>query len=286
MKAPNTGLVSGRNKALFAEEGYMVVENVLAAETLRMLREECAYFVGYMDAQLDARGSPTAGITHRGKRYFIGNRYRLSPRLWRFVFGPAMAEICHQLLGDTVILFNEQWVVKGAREGMKFAWHQDSGYVKAGDPHTDHPPYLTCWCALDDVDETNGTVHLLPHSRGGTRGRIYTHEREAGSNDLIGYRGADPGIAITAPAGSVVCFSSYNLHRSGANTGAEMRRVYLTQYAANAITLSGTGKRLNMNVPFLKAGQVVYDHAEDTAARYGGLAAPAPCSQGRSAGVA
>ena len=281
MKVPSTGLVSKRNKASFAEEGYMVVESVLSAETLEMLREECAYFVGYMDAQLDSRQIATAGITHRGKRYFISNRYRLSPRLWRFIFGPAMAEICQALLGDNVILFNEQWVVKGAQEGMKFAWHQDSGYVKAVDPNTRHPPYLTCWCALDDVDEANGTVYLLPHSRGGTHGRIYTHEREAGSNDLIGYRGADPGIAIAAPAGSVVCFSSYNLHRSGANTGADVRRVYLPQYAAETITLSGNGERLNMNVPFIKAGQIVYDHAKDTAVRYGGLAAPAPPDEGR-----
>jgi ectoine hydroxylase-related dioxygenase (phytanoyl-CoA dioxygenase family) len=28
---------------------------------------------------------------------------------------------------------------------------------------------LTCWIALDDVTEANGTVYLLPYSRAGTR---------------------------------------------------------------------------------------------------------------------
>ena len=275
MDVPNTGLVSEGDKALFREEGYLVIERALSEETQRMLREECSYFVGYLDAQLDSRAASTSGITHRGKRYFIANRYRLSTRLWRFVFSATTAEICHRLLGDDVVLFHEQWVVKGAEQGMTFSWHQDSGYLKAQDPNTVHAPYLSCWCALDDVDERNGTVYLLPHSRGGTKGRIHHHVRQPGSNDLVGYRGDDPGIAITAPAGSIVCFSSYNLHRSGANTSDEMRRVYLLQYASGTIASSRTGKRMNMNVPFVRDGKIVYDRARDTAERHGGFPSPA-----------
>ena len=56
-----------------------------------------------------------------------------------------------------MFLFNEQWVVKGPDRGIRFSWHQDSGYVKFRDPATTHRPYLNCWCALDDVDESNGT---------------------------------------------------------------------------------------------------------------------------------
>ena len=48
--------------------------------TLDMLREECAVFVAKTDAWLDRRGADVFGITHRGKRYFIGNRYRDSER--------------------------------------------------------------------------------------------------------------------------------------------------------------------------------------------------------------
>ena len=50
-----------------------------------------------------------------------------------FLFGEAMRAVTTALLGDDVFLFNEQWVVKGAEEGMKFAWHQDSGYVYSAD---------------------------------------------------------------------------------------------------------------------------------------------------------
>src|SRR5262249_56781665 len=104
--------------------------------------------------------------------------------LRRFVFGELMAEICRATIGGYAYLFNDQYVVKGAESGTEFAWHQDSGYV--GYPHA---PYLTCWCALDDVNEANGTIYLLPSSRAGTRDWV-RHRKDEGTNDMIGYFGA------------------------------------------------------------------------------------------------
>ena len=151
-----------------------------------------------------------------------------------------MAEVCRATIGDEAYLFHEQWVVKGPEQGMKFSWHQDSGYVKFVDPDTTHNPYVTCWCTLDAVDEENGTVYLLPHSSGGTKGNIIDHTRDENTNDLIGYTGDDKGITIEVPAGSIVCFSSYNLHSSGSNTTDKMRRVYLPQYSPAPVFNSQT----------------------------------------------
>lgn len=262
-------VVSDEQREQYHAEGYMILERVIPDDMLQMLREECSYFLGYYDALMDTRGMRTEGINHRGKRYFIANRYRLSPRMRDFLFSPLMAEVTQSVLGPDVYLFNEQWVVKAAEQGMKFAWHQDSGYVKAGDPQTRHRPYLTCWCTLDDVNEENGTVYILPHSRGGTRSTIYTHSQEDGTNDLVGYTGDDPGIPVIVPAGSIVAFSSYTLHRSGANRTKRMRRIYLAQYSAEPIK-STKGERWALDVPFVRNGELVYDPATDTAERYGG----------------
>jgi len=246
----------------------MILENVIPEDTLTMLRQECSYFVGYMDADLDARGVEVAGITHRGKRYFIANLYRKSPYLWRFLFSSLMAEITQVTLGDDVFLFNEQWVVKGPDQGMKFAWHQDSGYIKHSDRRTEHKPYLTCWCALDDVSEKNGTVYVLPHSIGGTKSKVFDHDRDANTNDLVGYQGDDPGIVVEVPAGSVVAFSSYNFHRSGPNSTPSMRRAYLAQYSSEPI-MTTKGNRFAQAVPFLRNGAVVYENETDAEERYG-----------------
>ena len=268
------GLITGEHRRLYAEEGYMILESIIADDMLRMLREECSYFLGYMDARFDAGLVADGALSFRGKRYFVNNLYRYSSRTWRFIFGDLMAEVCRATLGGEAYLFNEQWVVKGGEQGMNFSWHQDSGYVKFMDAGTAHEPYLTCWCTLDAVDETNGTVYLMPHSRGGTANRIIDHRRDSDSNDLVGYTGEDKGIAIDVPAGSVVAFSSYNLHSSGANTTNRMRRVYLPQYAQAPVHHSSTGERFNLAVPFLKNGRNVYDHGADTPDRWGGAAPP------------
>ena len=160
-----------------------------------------------------------------------------------------MAEVCQATLGDTAYLFWEQYVVKGAEEGMKFSWHQDSGYVG----YPDHRPYLTCWCALDDMTIENGTVHILPFSHSGIRSWVQ-HIREEGSNDLVGYFGKDKGVAAIVPAGSIVAFTSINFHSSGNNTTQKPRRAYLAQYSAEPI-LSRDGSRLWGNAePFVVDG--------------------------------
>ena len=266
--------VSADAKQRFDDTGVMVLPGVIPADDVTMLREECAYFLGYADARMDLEGRPFNPITVRGRRYFVNGLHRYSDRLWRFLFGGVMADVCRAALGDDAVLFNEQWVVKGADEGMAFSWHQDSGYVKARDPETTNPPYLTCWCTLDDVSVVNGTVHVLGLDEGGTRDTIVTHGHDRETNDLIGYTGDLAGAAIEAPAGSVIAFSSYNLHRSGTNSTDAMRRVYLAQYAAAPIVHSRTGEQFNLAVPFLRDGEVVYDRAGDTAANWGGIDAP------------
>jgi len=260
--------ISKEQRELYRNEGYMILPGVIPPGMIEMLREECSYYLGYCDSLMDAKGVQTDGTNHRGKRYFINNRYRLSNRLWRFIFGDSMAEVAAATVGPEAYLFHEQWVVKGAEQGMKFSWHQDSGYVKFYNPLANHRPYVTCWCTLDAVNEENGTVYILPHSRGGTRDKIIEHFKEEGSNDLIGYTGSDPGDPLIVPAGSIVAFDSYVLHRSGPNRTNRMRRIYLPQYSGEPIRRAD-GKACAIATPFLMDGKNVYDHAEDSAEKYG-----------------
>jgi hypothetical protein len=261
-------IITEQQRELYRGEGYMILPGIIPPDMLSMLREECSYYLGYYDSLMDAKGAQTDNLSHRGKRYFINNRYRLSNRLWQFIFSDLMAQVATATIGSDAYLFHEQWVVKGAEQGMKFSWHQDSGYVKWYDPTTNHKPYVTCWCTLDDVSEENGTVYLLPHSRGGTRGTIIDHTKEASTNDLIGYTGSDPGDPIVVPAGSIVAFDSFVFHRSGPNKTDRMRRIYLPQYSVAPINRPD-GKPWAMATPFLKGGKNIYDHPGDTADVFG-----------------
>ncbi len=251
----------------FERDGYVVLENVIDPVALEALREACGYFVRTTDERLEARGVKTQGITHRGSRYFITGRYRESEFMPTFLYGELMEEIVASFLGPDAYLFVEQWVVKGPRQGMRFAWHQDAGYVATYDEGNIPPHYITCWCALDDMSAANGTIYVLPHDRAGTRNAVLPHDREAGTNDLVGYRGNDPGEMIECSAGSIVVFCGTSLHRSGENRSADWRRAYLAQYSIAPVEHS-TGGPWAQAVPFRIGGVRVYDPENDTAARW------------------
>ncbi len=222
----------------FREEGFFVLSGILPPGDLDTLRGECQRAIDEREREMDRLGVDKLDLDHRGSRYFL-HAYGKSRAVERFQFSDLMAQIARAALGDTVYLFNEQYVVKAAEQGMRFSWHQDSGFIDYA-----HRPYLTCWIALDDMTEVNGTVYLLPYSRAGTRD-VVEHVRDQDSNDLVGYFGDDLGDPVIVPAGSIACFSSTLFHRSGPNSTDRMRRVYVAQYSAEPI-LSEDGSQPRM----------------------------------------
>ena len=245
-------VVSDRQKTQYREEGYFILEQALPNDAIKTLRLECQTFIDQMNAEMDRAGTDTIGINHRDRRYFIAQPSLQSVAIRSIYFSGLFAEICRATIGDQVYGYFEQYVVKAAERGMKFSWHQDSAFGEVAP----HPPYVTCWCALDDMTEANGTVYLLPYSQTGRRDLV-PHTREEGSNDLVGYTGDDPGQIVEVPAGSIAVFSSHVLHRSGVNTTDRMRRVYLAQYAPVVMRSNATGEPWGRNEPFIDAGRMV-----------------------------
>src|SRR6266487_4354491 len=243
-------LVTPEQAQHFRGEGFFVLESVVRPRDLEALRNECRRFIDERDREMDRLGVDTLDLDHRGQRYFV-HAYGASPAVHRFLFSELMAQVVRAALGDTVYLFNEQYVVKAAERGMKFGWHQDSGFI----PYP-HRPYLTCWVALDDVTEANGTVYLLPYSRAGTR-EVVEHVHDEQTNDLVGYFGDDPGDPVIVPAGSIACFSSTLFHRSGSNTTDRMRRVYVGQYTAEPLLSEDRSRPRMLAQPLVVDGKQV-----------------------------
>lgn len=238
----------------FEERGYAVFEGVLAGDALALLRSECDAFVAREDARMNAAGVDTIGISHRGKRYFANECQRVVPALRSVLFSEAMADICRATIGDTAYFFFDQYVVKGPEGGLPFSWHQDSGYVVGNGGPPDHAPYLTCWCPLDDATEENGTVRLIPGSH---RDGILPHNRQPGTNDLVGAPAETEGLIVEAKAGDVVAFSSLTLHATGANRSDRPRRVYLAQYTPEAMLNPNTRQLRRNAIPLVQGGEQV-----------------------------
>ncbi|MFQ5972093.1 MAG: phytanoyl-CoA dioxygenase family protein [Alphaproteobacteria bacterium] len=243
--------ITEAHERLYRDEGYFILERVFSDDVLDMLREECDRSIGIVEEAMDATGQDVIGLNHRGQRYIVPLQYKRSDNLPGFLFGEEMAALCRATLGPDAYLFLEQFVIKGARDGMALGWHQDAGYLPFDPPH-----YATGWIPLDDVDERNGTLYILPYSTAGTRRRV-VHERQPGSNDKVGYFGDDPGIAVVAPAGSLAVISSTTLHRSGPNETDRPRRAYIVQYSERPIVYPDGGGLRHFADPFLKGGRRV-----------------------------
>lgn len=249
---PAIAPAEGLDLAHFRREGYAILPHFMPPAVLAAIRADCDAEVARHDAEMRTRGAVVDGLNHDGKRYFLGLTYPRHPAMRDWVFSPRMAAVVRAALGDEAQLFLEQFVVKGCDAGSRFGWHQDSGYV--GFPHRE---YLSCWIALDDVDERNGTISVLPWSRAGADPRaVREHAREAGTNDMVGYDGDDPGVPVAVPAGTLVAFSSRLLHRSGANLTRNLRRAWLVQYTAEPMHRPD-GTLQNVAEPFLSGGRIV-----------------------------
>jgi hypothetical protein len=81
------------------------------------------------------------------------------------LFSPQLRSLVETLLGGPAWLYNEQYIVKPPScDGAAFHWHRDSDSCEPG---VEQRPYLSVWCALDDVHE--GVCALVHYAYDGRR---------------------------------------------------------------------------------------------------------------------
>lgn len=243
--------ITEEQKKQYKKDGFFILENAIPDDELAMVRKECMELIEEQNKEMERLGTDTLNLTKKNSRYFVFLAYKDRPQLGEFIFSDMMAEICKATIGNDAYLFWEQFVVKGTDpKGAEFTWHQDSGYVD----HI-HKTYVNAWIPLDDVNEENGTVYLLPYSLAGTKEKV-EHKPLEGSNDRVGYFGSEKGVPANCPAGSIVIFSSTTFHRSGVNNTNKLRRAYAIQFSPEPI-YEADGSLKGLAEPFLKNGERV-----------------------------
>jgi ectoine hydroxylase-related dioxygenase (phytanoyl-CoA dioxygenase family) len=222
-------------KKNYAEEGYMIVPNFLNPGELEILRSACDSTIASVENEMRSKGVVKDRINVLGKKYFILNPRKEHPDMSKIVFGKNSSIVCKATIGDTAYLHNEQFVVKMMDTETSFAWHQDSGYSVYQGGAAKHKPYVTLWIALDDMSIANGTISVLPFSRSASRDLV-DHTWMDEVNAMVGYHGDDPGDPVEVAAGTLVVFSSFLFHKSGANITDKPRRSYFIAYTPELFT--------------------------------------------------
>jgi ectoine hydroxylase-related dioxygenase (phytanoyl-CoA dioxygenase family) len=191
----------------FDENGYVVVENLLAPHQLDAVLEGLSPYLG--------DGAPLGRNDFEGRS--TNRVYALLAKV------PAMAAIVEHphVLGMLDSLLEPGYLLTAAlainlRPGeTEQAWHYDDGFYTLPRPR---PPVSisTIW-ALDGFTSSNGATEVIPGSH------------RWGGGDVP--QGDDARrITVTMPAGSAVIFSGTLWHRGGANRTDARRLCVSPQY--------------------------------------------------------
>ncbi|RKU30750.1 hypothetical protein C6497_03465 [Candidatus Poribacteria bacterium] len=141
---------------------------------------------------------------------------------------PRLTDPAADILGPDLLGLNNLYIWKPPEIGLGFPWHQDKWYFnhqyKTGTT-------VATWTAIDDADEENGCLYVIPGSH---KHGVKDHNELEGSQQgefrqAEGARDED-GIPIEVPAGSVIWFNSQVLHKSTDNHSSRFRRANVAHY--------------------------------------------------------
>ena len=216
----------------YRREGYVVVEDLIAAEALAELRrvtEEIVATAHGVTSHTNVLDLEPSHTPERPRVRRIKSPHLAHPFYWDMAGHPPVMAAIEPLIGpDIRVRPGGKVNLKSAGYGAPVEWHQDWAFY----PHT-NDDVLAVGILLDDVDEDNGPMMVLPGSH---LGPIHDHHANGafcGGIDLartpLDLSGA---VALTAPAGSVTIHHARLVHGSAVNRSDRPRRLLLFEYAA------------------------------------------------------
>jgi ectoine hydroxylase-related dioxygenase (phytanoyl-CoA dioxygenase family) len=186
------------------------------------------------------------GVRGRRRVYAVRNLLQLSPATNELAYSPRVGAIIEAALGKPAFPVRGTLFDKTVDANWLVPWHQDlticvvtrvdlPGYgpwtTKAGVCHVQPPAsiledMLSVRIHLDDCDESNGALRVLPGTH--THGRLT-------SGQIAEKRLSVASIPCTARAGDVVLMRPLLLHASSPASDAIHRRVIHIDYASSQL---------------------------------------------------
>lgn len=212
-------------KRRYDEQGFLVFENVLPAETLAAIRTALQpWFDGGRTGRNDFEGLKTNRV------YALLAK---SPVFADLVLHPLALAFAEAELGPTCLLSACLAINLHPGETVQ-PWHTDDGGV--GEPKPRRAYGLSAFWAIDETTEENGATEVIPGSHlwgvaqmdGALSSRAFADRTVRDVSDDPGHR-ADA-VKLAMPAGSLAIAKGTLVHRGGANRSDRPRLIITPQY--------------------------------------------------------
>ncbi|HZT43692.1 MAG TPA: phytanoyl-CoA dioxygenase family protein [Chthonomonadaceae bacterium] len=178
--------------AEFRERGFLQAGRIMSDAQADALR---ARLMDVMEGRGKAQPERIGGWGDERKVIQIVNIWEADDLFYEHLFNPAILEMVAAVIGtDTLRVWHDQVQYKPPKVGGPTDWHQDHPYWPIIQP----ADLVSAWVALDDADEENGCMWMVPGShrwgphKGGTIGTDPETFRPLPDLSLL-----PPGIDIT-----------------------------------------------------------------------------------------
>ena len=208
-------------RAFYRENGYLLLGRTLTDRGLETMRAQC------MDAWNAEKDPYDPGKTWL-QNALLPNIHHRAPIVRDYYFEGPLVDVATEVVGANVKGVTSQLTFKMRGNTSGFGWHQDNGYGEL-DPYT----AISSLTALDDVDEENGCLWIIPGSHRREQIPVAHGVEDKASRREINLE-VDEREAVPVPmrAGEALFFGCWTLHKSNGNfSESRDRRILFLRYA-------------------------------------------------------
>ncbi len=238
----------------FKNDGYLKIDGrVLDDEHLDVLREHYdALFTqkrgtigeGLRNLAVVGESEGDEDADREEEMLQIMEMWRHDEEYRKLLYHEPLLDIAESLIGSDIQLFHDQALYKPAFHGGEVHWHQDNAYWQC-----DPPNLVSIWIALDNADEENGCMNVIP---GSYIEGLAAHGRaksEKGNLPALLQVDADVDRAVPVPveAGSAMVHHCMTLHQTNPNRSSRDRRAMVIHYMPSG-TRNGNGDVMKDNL--------------------------------------
>lgn len=254
----------------FNDNGYLKLPQILPDSLIDSACGEAGRLVSESIDPKIMTGPPVTNI-FTGERYLLSQHknkqslhmnhlYGYSDFFSKFIRNRTILDTVGSIIGNSIRVIDDQLFLKQARTGGVTHWHRDSDYFGTLN-------LITFWLALDDADESNGCLMIIPGSHRDPGSKTGITQSAAfpkvysGDNPLEIHYSIDSDAVTMTPIvlkkGEAVLIHKNVLHASFENTSERHRRSYVIEYFNSGYCLNVYKSKKYSNV-FGTEGVVQY----------------------------
>ena len=225
-------MLSDAQKQFYADNGYLKVENAVTPEQLARLQEITYKLIDASRTVTESNDAYDLDNGHSAETPRLTRvklPHKRDPYFWELIRNSRMTEVLTGLLGPHTALLTSKLNTKAPGGGRAVEWHQDWAFYPATNDNI-----LAFGLMLEDVDEANGPLMVIPGSH---KGPILSHQANgyfAGAIDPD-----DPqfeqskAVTLTGKAGDMTVHHARILHGSAPNMSDRNRLILFYECTAS-----------------------------------------------------